>query len=87
MSFAFIFYWEATLCVFIWIRKIHFLELSDLCELECGVNIEKYQYFLPFNSINSRKSINYYDEPLFGSLGYFGRNRDRTGAKPPGGSY
>lgn len=32
-----------TLCVFLWIRKRNFLELSDLCELESGVNIEKYQ--------------------------------------------
>jgi hypothetical protein len=44
------------------------------------------QYFLPLNSINSGKSFSYYDEPLFGSLGYYGRNRDRTGAKPPGGA-
>lgn len=74
MSFALIYFFTkgATLYVLIWIRKNYFLKLSDLCELECGVNTEKYQYFLPFNSINSRKS-NYYDELLFGSLGYFGR--------------
>lgn len=62
-------------------KKTHFLELPDLCVLECGVNIEKYQYFLPLHFINSRKSISYDDEPLFGSLVCFGRTRDRTEAK------
>lgn len=61
-AFALIFIEEpSTLCVFIRIRKNNFLELPDLCELEHGVNFEKYHYFLLFNSINSTKSIDYYD--------------------------
>lgn len=28
--------------LFMWIRKNYFFELFDVCELECGVNIEKY---------------------------------------------
>lgn len=58
-----------------------------MCELECSVNVGKYQYFLSFNSTNSRENMNYCDEPLFGSLGCFGRNRDRTEAKSPGGGF
>ena len=68
------------MCIHMDQKKTRFLELPDLCVLECGVNIEKYQYFLPLHSINSRKSLSQDDEPLFGSLVCFGRTRDRTEA-------